>query len=189
VQLAEKIGESDIVITSTGATGYVITEEMVAKALRRRKNHLLFLIDIAVPRDIEPGAGEIDNVFLYNIDDLQDVVDENVKSRRQEAENAESIIEEEVVKYKAWVSSLKVVPTIVSLREKVEHIIKKEIEKSGSWMRNLSDEERNNIEVFAASIVNKIIHDPIASLKEESQEHSIASYLVAVRRLFKLDSE
>ena len=188
-QLAEKVGEADIVITSTGATGYVITKEMVAKALRRRKNRLLFLIDIAVPRDVEPEAGEIDNVFLYNIDDLQEVVDENIKGRRQEAEKAEAIIEEEVVKCRAWMNSLTVVPTIVSLREKVEHIIKREIEKSGSWMRNLSDEERNNVEILAASIVNKIIHDPIASLKEESQENGTASYLVAVRRLFKLDIE
>jgi len=188
-QLAEKVGEADIVITSTGATGYVITKEMVAKALRRRKNRLLFLIDIAVPRDVEPEAGEIDNVFLYNIDDLQEVVDENIKGRRQEAEKAEAIIEEEVVKCRAWMNSLAVVPTIVSLRGKVEHIIKREIEKSGSWMRNLSDEERNNVEILAASIVNKIIHDPIASLKEESQENGAASYLVAVRRLFKLDSE
>ena len=188
-QLAEKVGEADIVITSTGATGYVITKEMVAKALRRRKNRLLFLIDIAVPRDVEPEAGEIDNVFLYNIDDLQEVVDENIKGRRQEAQKAEAIIEEEVVKCRAWMNSLAVVPTIVSLRGKVEHIIKREIEKSGSWMRNLSDEERNNVEILAASIVNKIIHDPIASLKEESQENGTASYLVAVRRLFKLDIE
>jgi glutamyl-tRNA reductase len=174
---------------ATGATGYVITKEMVAKALRRRKNRLLFLIDIAVPRDVEPEAGEIDNVFLYNIDDLQEVVDENIKSRRQEAQKAEAIIEEEVVKCRAWMNSLAVVPTIVSLREKVERIIKREIEKSGSWMRNLSDEERNNVEILAASIVNKIIHDPIASLKEESQENGTEPYLVAVRRLFKLDSE
>jgi glutamyl-tRNA reductase len=160
---------------------------MVAKALRRRKNRLLFLIDIAVPRDVEPEAAEIDNVFLYNIDDLQEVVDENIKSRRQEAEKAEAIIEEEVVKCRAWMNSLTVVPTIVSLREKVEHIIKGELEKSGSWMRNLSDEERNSVEILAASIVNKIIHDPIASLKEESQGNGTASYLVAVRRLFKLD--
>lgn len=188
-QLAEKVGEADIVITSTGATGYVITKEMVAKALRRRKNRLLFLIDIAVPRDVEPEVAEIDNVFLYNIDDLQEVVDENMQNRRQEAEKAEAIIEEEVGKYKAWMNSLTVVPTIVSLREKVERIIKDELEKSGSWMRNLSDEERNSVEILAASIVNKIIHDPIASLKKESQENGTESYLVAVRRLFKLDIE
>lgn len=186
-QLAEGMADADIVIASTGATGYVITKEMVAKALHRRKNRLLFLIDIAVPRDIEPGAGGIDNAFLYNIDDLQEVVDENIKDRRQEAQKAETIIEEEISKYQAWVNSLAVVPTIVSLREKVEGIVKKEIEKSGSWIKNLGDEERNKVEILAASIVNKIIHDPIAGLKEESQENATEAYLAAARRLFKLD--
>lgn len=186
-QLAEGMADADIVIASTGATGYVITKEMVAKALHRRKNRLLFLIDIAVPRDIEPGAGGIDNAFLYNIDDLQEVVDENIKDRRQEAQKAETIIEEEISKHQAWVNSLAVVPTIVSLREKVEGIVKKEIEKSGSWIKNLGDEERNKVEILAASIVNKIIHDPIAGLKEESQENTTEAYLAAARRLFKLD--
>ncbi len=186
-ELAERMGEADIVITSTGAADYVITKDMAARALHKRKNNLLFLIDIAVPRDVEPGAGEIDNVFLYNIDDLQEVVDENIKGRRQEAEKAEAIIEEEMVKYNAWLNSLKVVPTIVSLRGKVENIIKGELEKSGAWMKNLNDEERKNVELLASSIVKKIIHDPIAGLKEESMDDGAESYLVAVRRLFKLD--
>ena len=185
--LANKLGEADIVIASTGATGYVITREMVAKALHERRNRLLFLIDIAVPRDVDPEAGEIDNVFLYNIDDLQEVVDDNIRNRRQEAERAEAIIEEEVIKCRVWMNSLTVVPTIVSIREKVEGIIKGELEKSASWMKNLRDEEKNNVETLANSIVNKIIHDPITSLKEESQDNGVTPYLVAVRRLFKLD--
>ena len=186
-ELAEKLGETDIVISSTGATGYVITREMVAHALHRRKNRLLFLMDIAVPRDVDPEAGEIDNAFLYNIDDLQDVVDDNINSRRQEAEKAEAIIEEEVAKCQVWMNSLTIVPTIVSIREKVEGIIKAELEKSDAWMRSLGDEERNNVAMLANSIVNKIIHDPIISLKEECRNNGAASYLAAVRRLFKLD--
>jgi glutamyl-tRNA reductase len=188
--LATRLGDADIVISSTGATGYVITREMVAQALHgRKKNRLLFLIDIAVPRDIDPAAGEIDNAFLYNIDDLQEVVDDNVKSRRQEAERAETIVEEEVEKCRAWMSSLLVVPTIVSLRQKVEGIVKGELDKSASWMRNLDDEARKNVEIMAAAIVNKIIHDPITSLKDDSQENGLTSSLVMVRRLFKLDQE
>jgi len=188
--LAARLGEADIVISSTGATGYVITREMVAQALHgRKKNRLLFLIDIAVPRDIDPTAGEIDNAFLYNIDDLQEVVDDNLKGRRQEAERAETIVEEEVEKCRAWMSSLLVVPTIVSLRQKVEGIVKGELDKSSSWMRNLDDEARKNVEIMASAIVNKIIHDPITSLKDESQENGVTSSLVLVRRLFKLDPE
>ncbi len=184
--LAEKLGETDIVISSTGAAGYVITKEMVAQALHGKKNRLLFLIDIAVPRDVDPAAGDIDNAYLYNIDDLQEVVDDNIKNRRQEAAKAEAIVEEEIVKCRAWMNSLTVVPTIVSLRAKVENIIKGELEKS-AWLRNLSEEEKNNVEILATSIVNKIIHDPISSLKEESQDNGTASFLVVARRLFKLD--
>lgn len=187
--LAARLEDADIVISSTGAPGYVVTRDMVAEALRGRKNRLLFLIDIAVPRDIEPEAGELDNAFLYNVDDLQEVVDDNLQNRRQEAEKAEAIIEEEVKKCQAWVNSLLVVPTIVSLRQKVEEIVKSELDKSSSWLSNLDEQTRKNVEIMTAAIVNKIIHSPIASLKEESQDdNGLTSSLVLVRRLFKLDT-
>ncbi len=187
--LAARLEDADIVISSTGAPGYVITRDMVAGALRGRKNRLLFLIDIAVPRDIEPGAGELDNAFLYNVDDLQEVVDDNLQNRRQEAEKAEAIVEEEVTKCQAWMNSLLVVPTIVSLRQKVEEIVKSELDKSSSWLGNLDEQTRKNVEIMTAAIVNKIIHSPIASLKEESQDDDgLTSSLVLVRRLFKLDA-
>lgn len=187
--LAARLEDADIVISSTGAPGYVVTRDMVAEALRGRKNRLLFLIDIAVPRDIEPEVGELDNAFLYNVDDLQEVVDDNLQNRRQEAEKAEAIIEEEVKKCQAWVNSLLVVPTIVSLRQKVEEIVKSELDKSSSWLGNLDEQTRKNVEIMTTAIVNKIIHSPIASLKEESQDdNGLTSSLVLVRRLFKLDT-
>lgn len=186
--LASRLGDADIVISSTGATGYVITGEMVSQALHGRRNRLLFLIDIAVPRDIDPEAGEIENAFLYNIDDLQEVVDDNMQNRRQEAEKAEAIVEDEVAKCQAWMNSLLVVPTIVSLRKKVEGIVRGELDKSASWMGNLDAETQKNVEIMAAAIVNKIIHAPIASLKEESRDDDgLTSSLVLVRRLFNLD--
>jgi glutamyl-tRNA reductase len=186
--LPEKLRDVDIVISSTGAPGYVITVPVVEAALRRRKNRLLFLIDIAVPRDIDPAVGDIDNVYLYNIDNLQDIVDNNLKSRVKEAQKAEIIIEEEVTKYQEWYNALEVVPTIVSLREKMEGIVKGELARSGSWMQNLTDEERKNIERVAVSIINKILHDPITGLKEESRDQSALPYIAAVRRLFGLDN-
>lgn len=185
--LAEKLLDVDIVISSTGAPGYVINASMIETALRRRKNRLLFLIDIAVPRDIDPQTGEIDNVYLYNIDNLQDIVDGNLKSRKKEAERAESIIEEEVSKYLEWYNTLEVVPTIVSLRGKMDGIIKGELVKSNSWMQNLGEEERKNVEILADSIINKILHDPIIGLKEESRNHGALPYIAAIRRLFGLD--
>jgi glutamyl-tRNA reductase len=186
--LPEKLRDVDIVITSTGAPGYVITVPIIEAALRRRKNRLLFLIDIAVPRDIEPAVGDIDNVYLYNIDNLQDIVDENMKGRRNEGEKAEAVIEEEVAKYLEWYNALEVVPTIVSLRQKLEAIVKGELARSGSWLQNLTEEEQKYIEILAGSIINKVLHDPITGLKEESQDQSALPYIAAVRRLFDLDN-
>jgi glutamyl-tRNA reductase len=188
-QIEETLRDVDIVISSTGATGYMITAGMVAAALRRRKNRLLFLIDIAVPRDIDPAAGEIENVFLYNIDNLQDIVDENVRGRMQEAQKAEVIINEEVSRFTRWYNTLAVVPTIVSLKEKADGILRGEIDRSSAWMQHLTEEDRNNIEILAGAIVNKILHDPIISLKEESQDYAAISYVAALRRLFKMEDE
>jgi len=186
-RLGEILQDVDIVISSTGAPGFVINAQMVAAALHRRKNHLLFLIDIAVPRDIDPAAGMIDNVYLYNIDNLQEIVDENLKSREKEAEKAEAIIDDEVLRYKHWFRSLEVVPTIVSLREKAEGILKGELDKSLGWMQNLSPEQRKNVEILTSSILNKVLHDPIVAMKEESQNGGVLPYIAALRRLFKLD--
>jgi glutamyl-tRNA reductase len=186
-QVAEKLRDADIVISSTGASGYILTEQMVAATLHRKKNRLLFLVDIAVPRDIEPTAGDIDNVYLYNIDDLQGVVDENLQSRKREVQKAETIIDEEVLKHLAWINTLQVVPTIVSLREKANAIMKGELEKTASWTQNLTKEDRKQIEVLITSIINKILHDPITSLKEESQDQIAVPYIAALRRLFRLD--
>ena len=187
--LPEKLHEVDIVITSTAAPGYVLTRPMVEAAIRRRKNRLLFFIDIAVPRDVDPAVGEIDNIYLYNIDDLQEIVDSNLKSRKKEAAKAEAIIDEEVTKYLEWYSALEVVPTIISLREKMEGIIRGEIAKSSAWMENLTENEKKNIEIMANSIINKVLHYPIVGLKEESKDNSALPYIAAIRRLFGLDDK
>ena len=186
--LEKKLQEADIVISSTGAAGHILTPAMVQGALRRRKNRLLFLIDIAVPRDVDPEVGRIDNVYLFNIDDLQGVVDENVRNRLREAEKAEAIIDEEVLRFAEWYNTLEVVPTIVSLREKAESILRAELERSGSWLRGLCEEDRKNVEILATQIVNKILHDPVTGLKEESQTNGAMPYVAAVRKLFRLEA-
>ncbi len=186
-RIQERLQEADIVISSTGASGCILTETMITAAMKKRRNRLLFLIDIAVPRDIEPSAGSIDNVYLYNIDNLQEIADENLQNRKTEAARAEEIVEEELARHTAWINSLEVVPTIVSLREKMEGIMKKELDKSSSWLRNLSEEDRKNIEILTGSIVNKILHEPMIGLKEESNDRSATPYVAAIRRLFGLD--
>ena len=186
-QLSDKLQETDIVIASTGAPGHVVTVDMVARALHRRKNRLLFLVDIAVPRDIDPAVAKIDNVYLYNIDDLQEIVDVNVARRREEALKAEEIIDEEVVNYLEWFNTLEVVPTIVSLREKVEAILRGELDRAHAWMQHLREEDQENIDILVNAVVNKILHDPITGLKEESQDHGARPYVAALRRLFRLE--
>lgn len=184
--LGEKLEEVDIVISSTGSPEYVISADTVEAALHRRKNRLLFLIDVAVPRDIDPAAEQIDNVYLYNVDDLQGVVDRNTQSRLREAHKAQAIIDEEVAKFSGWHATLDVVPTIVDLKGKAEQIVRGELGKSHSWMKNLGEAERENIEILVNSVVNKILHDPIVGLKRESRNGGADPYVAAIKRLFRL---
>jgi glutamyl-tRNA reductase len=186
--LEEALGEADIIISSTGASGYVLNQAMVSRALKRHRSRLLFIIDIAVPRDVDPAVGHMDNVFLYNIDDLQDIVDGNIKNRMAEALKAEEIISEEVVNFSQWYQTLEVVPTIVSLKNKMETIMRTEIENT-SWIKRLSREEQKNIEALASAILNKVLHEPISSLKDESKENGAVTMIAVIRKLFKLDGE
>jgi glutamyl-tRNA reductase len=143
------------------------------------------LIDIAVPRDIDPAAGEIDNVYLYNIDHLQEVVDANLAVRQTEAIKAEGLVMEEVTAFEGWFNSLEVVPTIVALRQKAEGILKGELERA-SWLGTMKEEDRSRVEGLARAVVNKILHDPTTGLKEESQERDALPLVAAIRRLFRL---
>ncbi len=185
--LDKKLIEADIVISSTGASDFIVTADMLKKIHHQRKNRLLFLIDIAVPRDIEPVASELENVYLYNIDNLQDIVDENMHVRKKEAIKAEKIIDEEVIRYMNWQKELESVPTIVSLRNKAGEIVKDEMDKAAGWMNNLNKEDQEKIDILVNSIVNKVLHAPVTVLKEESSDISSRDIVDAVRRLFRLD--
>ncbi len=184
--LGQALAEADIVIASTMAPGYVITGPLVAQGLRSRAGRFLFLIDIAVPRDIDPVCGEIENVFLYNIDNLQEIVDENFLKRTAEVRKAEIIIEEEILKYRTWLDSLQAVPTINALIGKIEGISREELARCSSWVQNLNEDNRRQVSVLVESIVNKILHDPITVLKEETRENGADLYISTLRRLFKL---
>ena len=135
------MGRSDVVICSTGAPDYVIRAEHMQDIIHKRKNRPIFLIDISVPRNIDPAINKIDNVFLYDIDDMHAVVEANRRTRKEEADKGEQIIVEEVETFSKWFKSLEVVPTIVALREKVEDIRRKELERVTDKLRTLSPEE------------------------------------------------
>ncbi len=185
----EALIRTDIVISSTGAPHYIINKKNVKDALRARKNRPIFFIDIAVPRDVDPEVNELDNVYLYDIDDLENVIQHNIKEREREARKAESILKEEVDKFLKWQASLDVVPTIVSLREKLETIGKAEKEKVLPRLKNLNREEQQAIEAMAAAIVNKILHHPTVWLKKSGHHDNSAEIVETVRRLFDLDEQ
>ncbi len=188
-EIEDQLGTADIVISSTASSEYVIGYDVVKRSMKRRRNRPLFCIDIAVPRDIEPRVNKIENVYLYDIDDLKGVVQLNLAQRRQEAVRAERIVEEEVVKFGEWMKTLEVVPTIVSLQEKAEAIVQAELKKSSWVLSRLDPEESEAVRILVQSIADKVINDPIVFLKHKAGSPLMREYLDAARRLFKLDRE
>ena len=146
----------------------------------------MFLIDIAVPRDIDPAANKLDSVYLYDVDDLQGVVQANLKGRQKEAAKAELIVNEEVSQFQNWLSSLEVKPTIVALRQQLEQVRQAEMAKTLSSLNKLNDKERKAIESMTCAIVNKILHHPTHILKQTNNGGDGNLYIDAVRTLFDL---
>jgi len=179
--------KADIVVSSTGAADLVISKADVQSALKLRKNRPIFFIDIAVPRDIDPTVNALDNVYLYDIDDLQHVVEENLKTRQREAALGEAIIAREVEDLLAWFDQQQVVPAVIHLRRKAETIRNQELGKLFAKLGQLPAHERAAIEAMASSIINKLLHAPIVRLKQESQSKGGTRYMQALRDLFSLD--
>ena len=182
-----ELHRADIVITSTSASNFIIKKEMVEKAIHERKNKPIFFIDIAVPRDIEPDINDLENIYLYDIDDLHVVVSANMKEREKEADNAMNFISQEVTKFNNWVGTLDAVPTIVEIRKKAENIRMQEIEKTLKKISYLSEDDKKLLHQMSSSIVSKILHKPTIKLKQKTQSEDGHVYLKAIRHLFHLD--
>ncbi len=184
--LEQHLAAADIVVSSTAAPHYVITRDTVERALKHRRKRPIFFIDIAVPRDLDPEINRIRNAYLYDIDDLQHVVEHNRHERERDAQHAERIVGEELHNVDDWLRSLEVVPTIATLREAVESIRRSELERLGSKLSSLTDEQRAQVEMLTTSIVNKILHMPTVKMKEAAGGDSCYLYVDAVRTLFDL---
>jgi len=184
-----EMAEADIVLCSTGASHYLIGVEDVQQAVRRRMNRPIFLIDISVPRNIDPAVKDIDNAFLFDIDDLETRVEQNLEERRREAVKAERMVDEEVGQILQWLKSLEVTPTIVALRHRAEEIKQAEIDKALARLQNLSAQERSVVEGLASAIVNKLLHGSLVTLKAESASGGGAMFIEAARRFFGLDEQ
>ncbi len=185
-EIAEHLKQVDIIISSTGAPDFVVTREHVRSVARARRNRPLFFIDIAVPRDIDPEINRLDNAYVYDIDDLKGVVEENIEDRQKEAIKGERIIDEAVVRFRDWHQSLEVVPTIVALRQKMEAIAEAEIRRTLHG-NSLPPESAPALSRMMGAFINKVLHEPTVFLKQDGMHANKPLYLDAVRKLFKLD--
>jgi len=185
--LPTELVKADVVISSTSNPHFVLTDELVRDVVRGRRHRPLFLIDIAVPRDIDPRVANLDGVFLYDVDDLQKVAEENLRARRGEAEAAERIVGAEVDDFDLWRRSLELAPTIVALRERYLDVVRSEVERTAPRLGSLDDDQRRALSKMADAIVNKLLHAPLAELKSPSDEREQERLLAATRRLFRLD--
>lgn len=180
---------TDIVITATGARNFIINPEQVSKVLTTCPNRTIFLIDISVPRNINPEVKNVSGVKLYDIDDLQGVVDRNLAERQAAAVECEKIISEEMDAFLKWHNSLFVVPTIVALKEKGNSIKEMELERALSRLGSLTDKQKKIVSSMASSIVNQMLHEPITNLKEYAGTHQGHLYTEILQNMFNLEVE
>jgi len=186
-QIPEVLKKVDIAISSTGAPDYVLTREMVASALHRRKNRFLFLIDIAVPRDIEPSVGEQDSVFLYNIDDLQAVTESNLARRRQAVEQCHAIIESHVIEFVERRGRADIGPLAAALHEHFRRVGRDEWERILPKLESASPHDRELIEQMLHRIVQKLLHDPLDRLHDRADQGAAFTQAETLRALFNLN--
>lgn len=183
----QELAAADIVLCSTGASHYLIRPEDVERAVRQRKNRPIFLIDISVPRNIDPQVRDIHNAYLYDIDDLENRIEQNREERLREATTAERIVEAEVGVIRQWLKSLEATPTIVAMRQRAEEIKRAELAKALGRLANLSPQEKDLIESLASGIVNKLLHGTVTTLKAEADSHHGMLLLDAARRFHNLE--
>jgi glutamyl-tRNA reductase len=187
--MRQALSTADIVITATGSQRPIVSRADIEGGAGRDRNEPLFIIDIAVPRDVEPSVGEIEQVFLYNVDDLQAIVQENLSRRSSEITRAESIVGEEVERFAAWRRSRGAVPTVVALRQRFEQIRRAELQRLEHKLGGLTPEARAGVDEVTRLIVEKLLLTPTAQLKALPDEETQIAYTEAVNRLFELRDE
>lgn len=187
-ELIKNLSLADIVITSTGAPGYVVNKSMMADAMKMRKNRPVFLIDIAVPRDIDPGVDKLYNAYLYNIDDLKGIVEANMAERQKEAEKAQTIIDQSINDFYKWSATLDVVPAIAALKQRAEDIKNKELKKAISMLNGIDESQIEIMDAMAQAMINKLLHSPIVKMKTLAAEKNSFMDVEFVEELFGLNN-
>jgi glutamyl-tRNA reductase len=184
--LNDALSTADIVVTATGSTDPVLTRARVEEVMRPRRSRPLFLIDIALPRDVDPAVGDLDQVFLYNIDDLQTIVNENMARRGAELAQAEAIVEEEVSRFTTWMQSREILPTVIALRQRFESIRQAELTRLEPKLSGLPPDTRARIDEITHLIIEKLLLTPTEQLKSVSDQAALVAYADALNRLFSL---
>ncbi|BDQ32698.1 glutamyl-tRNA reductase [Pseudodesulfovibrio portus] len=188
--MPDRLHEVDIVISSTGSPVSVISTKDVKVVLKKRKHRPMFFIDIAVPRDIDPDVNSLDNVYLYDIDDLKDVVDENMAQRQEEATKAHAVVELETQTFGNWLNSLNIQPTIADLVDKAEEVAVRELNKTLRKLGPVDENTRKSLQTLVLSVARKTLHEPICFLKRRTQEEGSAErFIDLARRMYNLDDE
>ena len=189
LDLRSALAAADIVVTATGATEPVLTRTIVEETMRSRRDRPLFVIDIALPRDVETSVGDLDQVFLYRMDDLQSIVSENLARRSSELASAEAIVDQEVERFSAWLQSREIVPTIVALRQRFENIRQAELRRLEPKLGGLTPEARAKVEEVTRLLVEKLLLTPTERLKTVGDETLVVARAEALHRLFDLTPE
>jgi glutamyl-tRNA reductase len=185
-EIEEHLKQVDIIISSTGAPGFVVTRDQVKPVIRARRNRPIFFIDIAVPRDIDPEINRLDHSYVYDIDDLKGVIEENIEDRQKEAVKGERIIDEAIIRLREWLEGLDVVPTIVALRKKLEAMAEVEIKRTAQG-QGMSAEGAEALQRMMGAFINKVLHEPTVFLKKDGMLGDKSAQIDTVRKLFKLD--
>ena len=179
----------DIVITATGSQDFIVKPRHVKEALKLRNNDPMFLIDIAVPRDIDPRIEDMSDIYLYDIDDLKNVSEENIKTRKESLEKAEEIVLEVEKSFQSWLGGLKAVPAIIDLKNRFDVIKDAELTRALEKLESLSEDDKYVVELMASRIIGKILHHPLTNLKKESSSSMGALYVDSIKKLFELEKE
>lgn len=188
-EIADTLVSADIIISSTGAPGFIITRRDIKPVMRARKNRPLFFIDIAVPRDIDPEINRIDNAYVYDIDDLNGVIDENMETRHKESIKAERIIDQAIIRFKEWYDGLDIVPTVRALHDRLSSIADAEIKRTLPGLDTLSENDALALKRMTDVMIKKFLHHPTLFLKNISSHSDKALYIDITRRLFHLEPD
>jgi glutamyl-tRNA reductase len=187
--LPEQLVEVDVVVSTTNSPHHIIERDGLEQVMAEREARPLVLIDIAVPRDIEPGCRELAAVSVYDIDDIQQIVERNAGVREAEATRAEQIIEDELDRFQKWLASLEVVPTIAAMRERGDEVVRRVLAENENRWENLTDADRARMELMANAIASRILHEPTRRIKRAAGSDEAYQYVSAMRELFGLDVE